>query len=91
MRGLGFVMIGIAGLGGCRNACQQVCVHMADYAEECGQSVSDAEIDACIERQSQDLEKDDLNACQDFGDLEVIRTQWACEDLADYWGDGGSQ
>lgn len=60
---------------------------MADYAtEECQLPVSDGEIDACIERQSSGLEKKDLDACRDFGDAEVIRAQWSCDDLSEYWG-----
>lgn len=86
---MGALVVLVAAAAGCRNACQQVCVTMASYAEECSQPVSDAEIDACIERQSVDLEKEDLQACRDFGDAEVVRAQWTCDDLARYWSDGG--
>jgi hypothetical protein len=60
---------------------------MADYAtEDCGLTVADSEIDACVERQSAGLEREDAKACREFGDAETIRTQWSCDDLADYWG-----
>ena len=79
--------IGLAAAGGCQNACQEICGRMADYAtEDCGITVADSEIDACVERQSADAEREELKVCRDFGDAEVIRAQWSCEDLADYWG-----
>ncbi|MEQ1564350.1 MAG: hypothetical protein ABMA64_01845 [Myxococcota bacterium] len=73
----------LTGGGACRNACQDICTRMADYATECGYPVSDAEIDACIEGQSAPGES--RSACREFGDPEVIRTQWSCEDLSEYW------
>jgi hypothetical protein len=82
-------LVGLALAAGCRNACQEICVRMADYAEECELPVSDGEIDACLERHSANVEKEDLAACQDFGDGEVIRAQWSCEELGRYWSSGG--
>jgi hypothetical protein len=76
----------VLALLGCHNPCQEICARMADYAtEDCGLPVSDGEIDTCMERQSSGLEKEDLEACRDYGDAEVIRAQWSCEDLAEYW------
>lgn len=78
-------LIVVAGAG-CRNACEQVCVNMASYAkDDCALPVDDSELDACIERQSGDLDKEDLAACRDFGSPEVLRTQWTCDDLSEYW------
>lgn len=83
------LVIGWACLAGCQNACQEICGRMAEYAtDECGLPVSDDEIGACVERQSSGLEHEDLAACRDFGDAEVIRAQWSCEDLSDYWAAG---
>ena len=83
-------VLAIAALGvftaGCRNPCQQICVRMADYAEECGFTVPDAEVDACIEAQSTDLEKADKEACRDFGSADQLRNEWSCDELARYWG-----
>lgn len=73
---------------GCRNACQQVCAEMADYAEECSLPVSDADIDACMERHSAPTPEDKAT-CREFGDGEVIRQQWDCEELGRYWGGDG--
>jgi hypothetical protein len=78
------VWAGIA-LVGCQNPCQQVCQRMADYATECGLAVSDGEVGACVDRMGQDLAPEDKQACRDFGDPDVIRTQWTCQDLAVYW------
>ena len=82
----GAFVLGLAAAAGCRNACQEVCVRMADYATECELPVGDGEVDACVERQSGALEKEDAAACRDFGDSDVIRAQWSCEDLSEYWG-----
>lgn len=83
-------LIGAVAGTGCRNACEQVCVNMAAYAkEDCSLPVTDGELDACIERQSGDLDKEDLAACRDFGSPEVLRTQWTCDDLSEYWAGGG--
>lgn len=67
---------------GCHNPCQQLCVRMADYAEECGFTVPDSEVDACIEEQAK---PDDKQVCRDFGDAETIRDEWSCEELAAYF------
>jgi hypothetical protein len=73
---------------GCRNACQQLCAEMADYAEECKLPIGDADLDACLDRQAAPS-PEDRDTCAEFGDPEVLRTQWDCEELARYWGAGG--
>lgn len=87
LRPLPSVLLGISSLWlcGCNNPCQDICRRMAAYAEDCGYTVSDGEVDACIERQSAP-EREDIKACRTYGDPETLRNQWACEDLADYWG-----
>lgn len=74
-------------LAGCQNACQELCGRMADYAVECGlPPVSDAEMDACVQRQrGSALDDGDRKICRQFGDPVVIRAEWQCEDLADYF------
>lgn len=79
------VVAALASLGGCRNACQDICVRMADYAtEECGFTVSDAELGSCLDEQGQ-VSADDRKVCRDFGDSTTIRDEWSCEDLGEYW------
>jgi len=73
---------------GCANPCQQVCGRMANYAEDCGYTISDAELDACVDVQASP-EKEALAICRDFGDLDTIERQWSCEELDAYWGTGG--
>ena len=77
------------GLTGCKNACQDICLEMAVYADECGNSVTDDEVDACLESQKEisDATKD---VCSEFGDSETIRVEWSCEELDQYWAAGGA-
>ena len=88
MRGA-FVIAAMAALlagAGCRNPCQQICSRMADYAtEDCGFTVAPADIDACVERQGEGLESEEKKACRDFGDPDVIRAQWTCEEVGVYF------
>jgi hypothetical protein len=65
-------------LGACQTPCQRVCVRMADYAEECGFTVSDAEIDTCLDEQAS---AEDQGACRRAGAPQTIRNEWSCEDL----------
>jgi hypothetical protein len=79
---LALATIAQAALGGCRNACQDICVRMANFAEECGFTVADAELDACIEDQA---EAEDLAVCRDYGSPQAIREEWTCADMGEYW------
>ena len=77
------------GLGGCRGPCEQVCVHLATYAEECGFAVPDGQLDSCIEGQK-DATAEEKDVCREYGDPAVIRNEWTCDDLQAYWdGSGG--
>jgi hypothetical protein len=88
MRGV-IVIAAVVGLlagSGCRNSCQQICARMADIAaEDCGFTVTDAEVDACVEREGAGLEPEEKKACRDYGDPDVIRAQWSCDEMAPYW------
>ena len=68
-----------------RNACQDTCTAYADYAEECGFTVPEADLDACYERQSQ-AEGDDLKACREYGSVDSVRNQLGCDEVALYFG-----
>lgn len=70
------------GVAGCRNPCQSLCVRMMDYAEECGYSVSDADLDACVEEQSDPA---DPSVCRTFGTADQLRDEWTCEDMGVYF------
>lgn len=62
----------------CQTPCQRVCVRMADYAEECGFTVSDAELEVCLDEQA---DAPDQGACRRAGDPLTIRSEWTCDDL----------
>src|SRR5262245_35655866 len=75
-----------AALGaGCRNACADLCLETAEYAEECGSAVSAAEVETWVSEQSAQSTHDQRKACREYGQDEVLRAQWSCEDLAIYW------
>lgn len=63
----------------CQTPCQRVCIRMADYAEECGFTVSDAELQTCLDEQA---DAPDQGACRRAGDPQTIRSEWTCDDLA---------
>lgn len=73
-------------LTGCRNACQQMCVDLAQYAEECGQTPSAEEVDACIDaRKTSLIGREKVDQCQEIQDPQKLREWWSCEDLAENW------
>jgi len=78
--------VGVAAVAaGCHNPCQDVCVEMKKYAEECGFEISNDDLKACFESQRK---PDDVTKafCVEFGDPETIRVEWAsCDELAIYW------
>ena len=72
---------------GCSNACESLCVRMADYAEECGYLVLESELTECMDAQGEAPEED-LEACKDFNDPVTFRREWSCEDMEVYWDQG---
>ena len=72
---------------GCSNACESLCVRMADYAEECGFIVLESEITECIDAQNA-APIEDLEACKSFNDPLALRREWSCEDMELYWDQG---
>jgi hypothetical protein len=63
---------------GCRTPCQSLCIEMADYAEECGFTVSDSDIDTCLDEQR---DNDDQGSCRRVGAPDTLRTEWTCDDV----------
>ncbi len=70
--------------GGCRNACQNVCLEMAQAAEECGIIVTSSELDACIASQKKP-EPEARQACATYGDAETISAEWDCAEIGAYF------
>ncbi|MEM6927680.1 MAG: hypothetical protein AAF602_12175 [Myxococcota bacterium] len=66
---------------------------MADFSRECGISVSEEQVDACLADQA-DASSEDLPFCRDFGGAQAIDDTLSCDDLDLFWGDeiagGGS-
>lgn len=84
-------MVGAAFLlSSCNNSCQTLCVRLAKYADECGYPVTQAELTACIDEQAGSESRDDRATCREFGDVETLRAQWTCDDMAIYWEDAGT-
>ncbi|MBN2801312.1 MAG: hypothetical protein JXX28_19380 [Deltaproteobacteria bacterium] len=77
----------LALLGGCHNACQDLCYDMADYAEDCGLTVTSAAFDACMEAQEGDASREDRATCRQANDPELLRSEWSCADLESYWAE----
>lgn len=67
-------------LSGCGNSCQSLCVTMAEYSRECGNTVSESEIEVCINSFAS-VEPEERQACQDFGTPDLVRREWTCEDI----------
>jgi len=82
---LAAVVLALAGAG-CNNACQATCQPVAEFSRECGYSVSDAEVDACIDAQA-DVTEEDLESCRTYGNPRAVDDTLTCEDLPLLWGE----
>jgi hypothetical protein len=61
---------------------------MARFAEdECGFTVSEAEVDECIDSQRGDASSGDRVACREFGNERSIEEEWGCEELEGYFSE----
>ena len=71
-------------LPACSNPCQELCSELADYAEECGISVSGDQISQCEDDHSNDLLRPgEAETCDEyFGD---VRDEWTCDDISNYF------
>lgn len=83
MFGLGLVVMT---LGGCGNPCVSVCDQMAAFAQDCGLTVTNNEIDECYATQA-DQGRDQRRICRDFGDRASIEQSWDCTEIARYYSD----
>lgn len=76
-------------IAGCKAPCQSLCDEMAAYAEECGFSASEADLDTCYQENARQVTSaESQDACQEYTD--DLRSEWTCDDLAVYF-DGGSE
>ncbi len=89
IRSLALAMITGAPLAaGCGNPCQDLCKDMAAYAEdECGITVPDAQVTACIEAQAETTDDAALKVCRQYDSKSAIEEQWGCDELDQYFAD----
>jgi hypothetical protein len=85
---VGLVVAALAA-SGCQNACQEICGRMAKYAEDCGITIPDEDIDTCRDEQAE-AESEELKSCRQNGSAEDIRNTWSCETLQEYFDDAGT-
>ena len=85
MRLLTIVIVCALPMAGCQNSCQALCVRMAKFAEECGYTVPDEQVDACIESQKGSASSEDRAVCREFGSLPAIEQEWTCDDVSIYF------
>jgi hypothetical protein len=69
---------------GCKNACQQLCGDLQDYAKECGYDFTSEQLRQCYREHGRgDLEKGELGSCRDIAPN--LREEWTCDDFEDYF------
>jgi hypothetical protein len=72
------------GLGGCNNPCQQLCDEIGSFATECGYSITDDQLDQCIDdHASSELRDGTSEVCDEYKD--EVREEWTCDDVAVYF------
>ena len=69
-------------LGAC-SPCTQTCDLMADYAEECGYTVTSQAVDQCKADQRDPTV--DRATCRQANDADALREAWSCDDVGDYF------
>jgi len=75
-------------IAGCKAPCQSLCDEMATFAEECGFSYSDEELNTCYEENARRVTSaESQDACRDYTD--DLRVEWTCDDLSIYFDGGG--
>ena len=82
----GFLAVLMAFSSACSNPCQSICSDMADYAKDCGFTVTDGELDACMDDfKSSQLPDGQKDVCREYGDS--LREEWNCQDVGAYFGE----
>lgn len=70
---------------GCRNACQQLCGDIVDYADECGLTVPDDQKSTCIsDHKRGETTRDERAICAE--NRSSLQDEWTCDDVAQYIG-----
>lgn len=67
-------------LVGCKTECQKLCQDMADYADECGLTISDEDLDACLQANSRKATSEEQRAeCE--ANRPNLKEEWTCEEV----------
>lgn len=76
-------------LTACRNDCQQLCLDMADYAEECGHEFPKDQVKSCLDNNAnKNLNDAAKDSCTN--ELPYLREEWTCDDIGLYFDSEGS-
>lgn len=82
-------LLALLPLAGCGNPCQDLCSQLADYAAECGLTVSPDEVAQCrSDYATPNLDEGEAQTCADANNPDYIREWWTCDDLAENFGNG---
>lgn len=77
-----FPLAALGLLAACNNPCQAVCVEMAQYADECGYTVSPDEVQACRDANAgAELDNERAQQCIEANDPQKLREWWTCDEL----------
>ena len=77
-------------LAACNNPCQEMCVEMAKFAEECGYTVEPTEVEECrAGYATSELSDEDAQDCITAGDPQQLREWWSCEDVLENYQNAG--
>lgn len=80
MRRFVLALLVLPALAGCENSCQALCSTLAEYAEECGTTYPESEIEACVDAWAAPT-GEQAETCRDYGQPDVVRRTWTCEDV----------
>lgn len=86
--GLALLALPLA-LAGCGNPCQQLCDRMAEYANDCGLTVTPEDVTACKDEFTGD-QVDDVtrDVCAENNSRDQLEEWWTCDDLAENFANG---
>jgi hypothetical protein len=80
------MLLSFAWLTACDNACQSICTRMARYAEDCGYTVAEGDLEDCKAEQSTPEARELNGVCRDYNSQATIEAEYTCEEIAFYWG-----
>lgn len=76
-------LFGVVFATGCSNPCADICAPMAEYARDCGMSVSAGDVKTCRDAHSGEVSTEQADVCREFSDPQKMREWWTCDDIAE--------